>query len=293
MNKKESKQVKRLILIIVLSVFLIFTGLAIELISASFKHSKNTENSDNSQNIGFATESAAQVESVTEEESLYPMYIDNKDMITSQVLGAMKTQGEDALRAEIADIWVNVPKEEVSNNKLYCQIEISQPNIEYVGYYFQHGKDFNSVGIKNRIYMIYKVEQTLNQLWTDHGNENRDQWQAYSGVASYYAFVTFEQLQMVDSSTATVDVTKYYKTDRGFNIEYSTGVTQGFGVDAVPWAFVGFKDFMTFENKYIVPEMDKYAYETELDESKFIKNEDLGVVEKDHTDYLNSVQFER
>jgi len=98
---------------------------------------------------------------------------------------------------------------------------------------------------------------------------------------------------MVDGSTATVDVTKYNKADRGFNIEYSTGVTQGFGVDVVPWAFVGFKDFMTFENKYIVPEMDKYAYETNIDESKLIKDEDLGVVEKDHTDYLNSVQFER
>lgn len=288
MNKKEGKQVRRLILIIVIAVVLIIAGFVISLIEGYVKQSKKGGKANN---IG-GTESS--VEAIMAEEDPYPMYIDSADMITSHVMDSMKSQGVDAIRAEIADKWVNVTKEYAENGKLYCQIQNSSPNIEYVGYYFQHSKDSNTTPIKNRIYLIYKVEETLDQIWTEHGSENKDDWQVYSGTANYYVFVRFEQIQLIDSETATVDVTKYEIPDRvGYQIDYKTGVSQGWGVDAIPWAYSGFTDFMTFENKELVPEMDKYSYESDIDKSKLIPDADAGVIERDHTEYMNSIQIER
>lgn len=172
-----------------------------------------------------------------------PSYATKASEIPDDILEKMKTQATDEIKASVAKEWDK---------------SVTLKSSEYVGNYFMMLKNTSDAGWydTNCVYLIYK-----NTAHIDYSYEK----DSYTEDYVYYTYIGFKNIMILEDGTGSVDLSSYLTCSD--STEVDTGVSNGWYGTQV-FRFYGFDDLMTFENKYLIANMDAYTYENNVTEQK-------------------------
>lgn len=165
-------------------------------------------------------------------------YVSALSEISADAATAMRSQGEDAIRAEIASRWESY--------------EILE-GVEYVGAYMLTAKNMPDSYQKNMYYLIYKIS-------------GRDEYptEGQSSNFTYYYAIRYDNLILTSDGDVVYDLSSYQKTSQTFrreNIVYN--VDRGW---TTTLSYYGYEDMKTTFNQCVTVNLDKYSYETDISE---------------------------
>lgn len=161
-----------------------------------------------------------------------PRYADKLADITEEIINKMDTQAQDDMNAHAATSWTE--DEKLNSMKL-------------LGNYFLTPK--TSSGKNNILYLVYEINVT---------NPNE--------TLTYYTWYSYENIIILEDGTCSVDIMDYNKTDG----DYSWGSLYGDAFlskgDGGKFFYVGYKSYDSIFNKCVTSYIDKYKYETNIEE---------------------------
>lgn len=183
--------------------------------------------------VATATEKTYTVEVL----SAYAMKLDE---IPDDMMAKLEQQAEDSLRADAAG-W-----DEGNSIK----------ELKKLGCYFVAAKAGFSPRPTNQIYLIYQVTASMTGITADDHNN------VTTGEDTYYTYVSFSDLLLLDDGTCSVDLSNNEKP--GNQVESTYGFNGFFG--ASPYKFYGYSDLDTMFNDCVTTKIGEYDYENTVKE---------------------------
>ena len=160
-------------------------------------------------------------------------YVSALSQINEETMEEMRSRGEDALRAEAAQDWLD---------------GISLDSINYIGSYLLTAKDTNQNSSRNNmLYLIYQVQSSAN--FPEDG---------FQESFSYYYTVRFDDLIVMPDNTITVDFGEYEVPDDRSDKEFNNRRSY----------YNGYEDMDTLFRECVSVNVDRYKYETNIAENQ-------------------------
>lgn len=166
-------------------------------------------------------------EFIVPETDKYAMSISD---IPEDTINKMNKQFEDAIRAQVANSWVE---------------KDTLISAEYIGCYLLTAKEGMSVWDKNIFYSIYKVDVA--------NSENE---------FSYYTYCAFKNIIILKDGTCSVDLTDY-TMPRGAGF---FGNVSGEAFMKGSYYYLGYEELDSLFNNCVTKNIEQYEYETAIEE---------------------------
>jgi len=165
--------------------------------------------------------------------------------IPEDMLTKMDTQAQDVIPANISSQW------DSENDEIFNGADL-------LGYYFLTTKEgYESNSLQNEIYLIYQI----NGDWTGYSEGD-------AGTFSYYYYVKFENVLLLDDGTCSVDLSVYdYPTWHGVEVtSYICNDEMSFYYkEAVGIEQDGYTSKESMFSDCVASKLDEYSYESTVE----------------------------
>lgn len=155
-------------------------------------------------------------------------YVSKLSELSEDVLTKMRSQCEDAIRAEAARTWSD---------------GISLDSLSYQGSYLLTAKNPSDTRTNNMLYLVYQVQSTAN-LPEDGVHES----------FSYYYAVRFDDLTVVPDGTVSVSLDEYDTTSDTFSKKFGDR----------SFRYRGYEDLDSAFQECVSTNLEQYAYESNI-----------------------------
>lgn len=164
-------------------------------------------------------------------------YLASLEDISDSVLATMKSQGEDVIRAYVANRW----KEHESLD-----------GITYVGSYLLTAKDMSNSHTKNVYYLVYKID----------ASNNYDEEGVHDPFSFYYT-IRYDNIVLTGDGDVVYDINNYATPNQSFSRRVQYGERS---YDYTNFNYYGYEDTKTLLNQCVTVNLDKYSYVTDISE---------------------------
>lgn len=155
-------------------------------------------------------------------------YVTKLSEIKDDIFAEMRSQCEDAIRAEAAKTWSDV---------------ISLDGLSYQGSYLLTAKNPSDARTNNMLYLVYQVQSTAN-LPEDGVHES----------FAYYYTVRFDNLTTAPDGTVSVSLEDYDTTSNSFSKEFGNR----------SFRYRGYEDLDSAFQECVSANLEQYAYESNI-----------------------------
>lgn len=159
-------------------------------------------------------------------------YATSASQIPDDTMEKMKSQGEDTIRANVANNWSE---------------ESNLDSCNYIGNYFLTTKNSENYGSKSMVILVYELQATID-------SESRGILDTFT----YYACVTFTDPILLPDGTCSVDLSRGSLTGDTMTKSYPGG---WFGYN---YYIKGYESLDTLMNKNVTTLIDRYSYENNV-----------------------------
>jgi len=166
-------------------------------------------------------------------------YATELSQIPDDVLEKMDSHARDTLNAHVASSWADAE---------------TFKNMELIGNYFLVPKDPSiRTDANNYIYFVYKID-AVSKIEDKETKEEKEE------EFSYYYYSSFSNIMILDDGTCSFDLSSMQKPEGGS----SWGETFTIG----RYYYQGFQDIDTLFSKQVTAKIDKYSYESTVEDSE-------------------------
>ncbi|MBQ8912576.1 MAG: hypothetical protein IJ054_00840 [Lachnospiraceae bacterium] len=179
-------------------------------------------------------------------------YVVDVNEIPADMIEKMTNQGADALRSQVANSWKN-PEDLLG--------------AESIGYYFLYPKQGMKTYDKNYIYIIYKVTAEVSSSESDEDGESTEDTEdngSDGGNLTYYYYIQFKDIIMLDDGTCSVDLSDY-KIPEGSAWDRNIYSGEIYWVSEHEYV-TGYGDLDTMFNNLVVTKVEEYEYTSTVQE---------------------------
>lgn len=165
-------------------------------------------------------------------------YVTSLKDIPEDILGKMKQQAEDNLKAHVANNWDEHEKLD---------------GMTYMGAYLLNAKNPENADVKNMIRLVYKISASDNY-------EEQNIHQSFE----YYYDTTFINLMLLPDGTCSVDLSYYDTPEDNFNREVVVYDSEDDYEYTDGYYYAGYEALESWVNKRVTAFIDDYTYETDM-----------------------------
>ena len=166
-------------------------------------------------------------------------YVEKIEDIPEDGMNSMKGQAEDAFNAYVAKEWEN-PE--------------SMKGFNYIGSYFLTRKEYDSWESSNCLFLVYEVSYDGRNVNEENEEENKEE---IKEPFTYYYYVCFYDLVVLDDGTFSVDLNNYEKSDNRW---------AGQRFDKYGLSFNGYENKESMFSHCVTENVENYNYESTVSE---------------------------
>lgn len=163
-------------------------------------------------------------------------YLSSMEDLDDSALAAMKSQGEDVIRAYVANRWDE---------------HESLDRITYIGSYLLTAKDISKYN-KNMYYLVYQID----------ASDNYDEQGIHNPFSFYYS-IRYDNIVLTGDGDAVYDLNNYSKPNQTFHRKVQYGEQT---YEHANFSYDGYEDMKTTLNQCVTVNLDSYSYETDITE---------------------------